>query len=94
MIKKTHLSFGDDISILSSTNSVFTDYYQENNVKVFPLKAIENDGISGMINNLKVLFKGYDLLIVHYVGENFARWGYIGSIFTKKLLLSFWGSDI
>lgn len=94
MIEKTHLAFGDDVSILSPTKSIFSDYYLNNRVNVYQLQNRKNNGITGIISNFKVLSKGYDLIIVHYVGEHTAKWGLIGKHFTKKLLLSFWGSDI
>lgn len=95
IIERTHLPFGDQVSVLSFNNNSFTDFYRDNNINIYNLKSIKT--IAGPINlfhNLYYVLKHYDLIVVHFVQPHRALLAIIGRMFSKKLLLVFWGSDI
>lgn len=95
IIEKTHLPFGDKISILTIRNKLFKDFYSKNQIKIFYQKRMKT--LFGGINflyNVRAVIPQYDIIIVHYLTPNRAFLARIGSIFTKKLLLVCWGSDI
>lgn len=95
IIERTHIPFGDQVSVLSFKNSSFTDYYKLNNIKVFTLKSIKSfAGPFNLMHNIGVVMKPYDLIVIHFVQPHRALLANIGRFFSKKLVLVFWGSDI
>lgn len=95
LIEKTHLPFGDKVSVLTGQNSVYKDYYKNNQVSIFCLKKTRTLlGIINFLDNIRVATHKYDLIIVHYLDARKGLLARIGSFFSKKLLLVCWGSDI
>ena len=95
IIEKTHIPFGDKVSVLTYKNKTFEDFYKKNNIDIYYLKSIRSfKGPFNILNNLLNVIKHYDMIIVHFVQPHRALLGYIGNIFSKKLILVFWGSDI
>lgn len=95
LVEKTHLAYGDDVSILSSCNATYFDYYKNNDVKVYKLNRIKSIRLPiNILKNIGILKDNYNLISVQYVEKGKALWGIISSFFSKKVLLSFWGSDL
>lgn len=95
LIEKTHLPFDDKVSVLTGQNSIYKAFYRKNQVSVFCLKNTRTlFGIINFLNSIRVAIHQYDLIIVHYLTARRVLPARIGSIFSKKLLLVCWGSDI
>ena len=88
LIEWTFIPFEDKVSVLSSKNTLYSDYYSKNGVEVLEL------GQMNKLSKIKALAKRYDLVNVHYINRGSANKGRINGMFSKRFILSFWGSDI
>ena len=95
LVEKTHLAYGDEVFVLSPKNAVYSDYYSANHVNVYIIKKIKSPlFLINFIKNMSFLCKGYDMVAVQYTEKWNAFWGRMASCFNKKLIISFWGSDL
>ena len=95
VIEKTHLPFGDNVSILTGKNTIFKDYYENNHIRILRLKKIRSPfGFFNLCHNLKIVFQHYDLVIIHFIGGHRVLLARIARFFSDKLILVFWGSDL
>ncbi|MCR5340561.1 MAG: hypothetical protein K6E60_04365 [Saccharofermentans sp.] len=92
VIEKTYLPFGDKVSVLSSSNDVFSEYYKEHKVKI--LEWRKRDSLKNFLHDYRCLAKCYDIVQVHFVRGDSSSMGRINRLFSKRLILSFWGSDL
>lgn len=95
LVERTHIAFGDDVSILSPKNSVYCEFYSAYHVNVYIIRKIKCAlFIINFFKNLSFISKKYDLVTVQYTEKWNAFWGRIASKLNKKLIVSFWGSDL
>ncbi len=95
LVEKTHLRYGDAVSVLTPKNSVYNEYYRNNNVRIYKIHKLKSAWfLVNLFKNLSYLAKGYDIISVQYTEGWNAFWGTLGRCFNKKMILSFWGSDL
>lgn len=96
VIEYTHIPYGDHVTILTYTeNILFKDYYKKYDIKVKTIRILRTaKGPLNLLYNVNLVLQPVDLIIVHFVTKNAALLACIGSIFKRKIILIFWGSDI
>lgn len=96
VVDKTCLPFNDKITIITPHNSVFYEYYKNNNVCV--LKFNEKGDRFDIRHKIRIfchLIKRYDLINFQGVfNPDYAEIARLCSMFSKKFVIFFWGSDL
>lgn len=93
IIELTFIPFGDDVTIYTDSNTAYADYYRSNNIKIIMQKPGKSP-FSALLLNFRHMLKKYDLVHVHYVTSLAATLGMINSVFSRRFVLTFWGSDL
>jgi len=92
IIERTLLPYGDAVSVFTPTNKEYVEFYKEHRVDIFTWK--KRGTSRNTIKHAGCLFRKYDVTVVFYPCRQSALMGKINRPFTKRLILSFLGSDI
>ena len=95
VIEKTMLSFNDKVSILSPHNNIYSDYYKLNKIRIYSDRK-SNRGIwfLSTIRNLFVFKKKFDVICFHYIDLSALVMLPIARLYSRRIVVSYWGSDI
>lgn len=88
----------DHITILTLSNNVYSNYYESHNIDVKLIKQGKHlHHIGDLFNGLRnraILCDEYDLVLLHFVAIPYMSLLPMLRMRSKKIIISFWGSDI
>ncbi len=98
LIEKTILPYHDEVTILSPSNKNYKEYYHNKRINVIRECVTSkrmNIILSGLLNRHAFMkTEKYDLVSFHYITNRTLFMIPIAKHYSKKVIVSYWGSDL